>query len=53
MKHVKVARDLGTTVEINAGLARTDRVVDNPPDSLVSGELVHSEQSAKAAASEQ
>jgi membrane fusion protein, multidrug efflux system len=53
MKHVKIARDLGTTVEIDAGLARTDRVVDNPPDSLSNGELVHPEQSAPATASSQ
>ena len=49
MKPVKVARDLGTTVEIDAGLNRGDRVVDNPPDSLANGELVHPEQSSAAA----
>ena len=53
MKHVKVARDLGTTVEIDAGLARTDQVIDNPPDSLVNGERVRPQQSGPAAASDQ
>jgi len=53
MKQVKIARDLGTTVEIEAGLARNDRVVDNPPDSLSNGQLVHPEKSGPAAASDQ
>jgi RND family efflux transporter MFP subunit len=37
---VIVARDLGSSVEIGAGLAAKDRVVDNPPESLVEGDLV-------------
>jgi membrane fusion protein, multidrug efflux system len=49
MKYVKVATDLGTNVEIAAGLARGDRVIDNPPDSLTNGELVHTQQSSGAA----
>ena len=40
MKYVSVARDLGTRLEISSGLAPTDRVVDNPPDSLAAGDLV-------------
>ena len=40
MKPIKIARDLGTAVEINSGLRRNDRVVDNPPDSLTNGDLV-------------
>jgi RND family efflux transporter MFP subunit len=40
MKYVTVARDLGASVEIAFGLSPTDRVIDNPPDSLVDGELV-------------
>jgi len=52
MKRVKVARDLGTTVELDAGLARTDRIVDNPPDSLADGQFVHPQQSTRAAASD-
>jgi hypothetical protein len=40
MKYVTVARDLGTTIEVSSGLAASDRIVDNPPDSLGSGDLV-------------
>jgi RND family efflux transporter MFP subunit len=40
MKPVTVARDLGNAVEIATGLAPGDAVIDNPPDSLVSGERV-------------
>jgi RND family efflux transporter MFP subunit len=37
---VGVGRDLGSTLEITRGLAPTDKVIDNPPDSIVNGELV-------------
>jgi RND family efflux transporter MFP subunit len=37
---VGVGRDLGATLEITRGLSATDKVVDNPPDSIVNGELV-------------
>ncbi len=40
MKKVTIARDLGATVEIATGLSPTDAVIDNPPDSLVDGEVV-------------
>jgi RND family efflux transporter MFP subunit len=40
MKPIAIARDLGTSVEVASGLGPNDRVVDNPPDSLVSGEIV-------------
>jgi RND family efflux transporter MFP subunit len=39
-KHVKINRDLGDSVEIGAGLAATDRVIDTPPDGLVDGDRV-------------
>ena len=45
MRPVKIARDLGTIVELDSGLAPGDRVVDNPPDSLADGERVHMRQS--------
>ena len=32
MKHIKIARDLGTEVEIDSGIDRHDRIVDNPPE---------------------
>jgi multidrug efflux pump subunit AcrA (membrane-fusion protein) len=37
MKSVAIAVDLGPKV---AGLNATDRVIDNPPDSIASGDLV-------------
>jgi RND family efflux transporter MFP subunit len=40
MKTIKIAADLGTTVEVNAGLSATDKVIENPPDSLQSGDPV-------------
>ena len=39
-KPVKIARDLGDSVEIGAGLAATDRVIDTPPDGLSDGDSV-------------
>ncbi len=40
MKPVAVVRDLGTTVEVAAGLTPADRVIDSPPDSLRAGDQV-------------
>ena len=40
MRPVTVVRDLGTTVEVAAGLTPADRVIDNPPDSLRPGDQV-------------
>lgn len=40
LRHVAIGRDLGQTVEITSGLSPTDRIVDNPPDSISTGELV-------------
>jgi RND family efflux transporter MFP subunit len=40
MKYIKIQRDLGTAVEIASGLSPTDRVINNPPDSLVDGQSV-------------
>lgn len=40
LKTIKIGRDLGDTVEISAGLSPSDRVIDNPPDSLQSGDRV-------------
>jgi multidrug efflux system membrane fusion protein len=37
---VGVGRDLGQTIEITHGLQPGDRVIDNPPDSIINGELV-------------
>ncbi|MET3627877.1 efflux RND transporter periplasmic adaptor subunit [Burkholderia sp. 572] len=40
LKTVQIGRDFGTHVEIVAGLAATDRVIDNPGDSIADGETV-------------
>jgi RND family efflux transporter MFP subunit len=40
IRSVIVSRDLGSSVEIGAGLSASDRVVDNPPESLVDGDLI-------------
>ena len=39
-RQIKISRDLGPTVEIASGLTTSDRVIDNPPDSLAEGDLV-------------
>jgi hypothetical protein len=44
---VTVGRDLGQTIEITSGLQASDRVIDNPPDSIANGELVRVGGSAK------
>ena len=40
LRKVTIARDLGTTLEIGSGLSLSDRVVDNPADTLVNGQQV-------------
>jgi hypothetical protein len=40
LQTVTLGHDLGSTVEIVAGLQPEDSVITNPPDSLVSGETV-------------
>ena len=40
LRSVMLGRDFGPTVEIVKGIRATDRVVLNPPDSLVSGAVV-------------
>ena len=41
LKNVQIGRDFGTKVEVVAGLAANDRVVDSPPDWLADGDKVH------------
>jgi multidrug efflux system membrane fusion protein len=41
LKPVTIVRDYGTSVEVASTLARTDRVIDNPSDSLRAGDEVH------------
>jgi len=45
LRTITIGHDLGNTVQISAGLNASDRVIDNPPDSLQSGDPV---QTAKA-----
>lgn len=37
LRKVKVGRDFGDVIEVLDGLTATDRVVDNPPDSIANG----------------
>jgi RND family efflux transporter MFP subunit len=47
MRNVTVGRDFGPTIEILTGLQPTDRVILNPPDSLVGGTTVRVATAAK------
>jgi RND family efflux transporter MFP subunit len=40
LHHVTVGRDMGSTMQIAGGLTPSDRVIDNPPDSITDGEQV-------------
>jgi hypothetical protein len=40
IRPVSVGRNLGATIEVTAGLSASDRVIDNPSDSLVEGQRV-------------
>jgi RND family efflux transporter MFP subunit len=40
MKSVTVSRDLGQTIDISAGIAPGDKVIDSPPDDLRAGDPV-------------
>jgi RND family efflux transporter MFP subunit len=40
LRPVTLGRNLGTDVEVLTGLAASDRVIDSPPDSLATGDLV-------------
>lgn len=41
LQRITVLRDLGPAVEAAGGVAASDRVIDNPPDTLQAGDLVH------------
>jgi multidrug efflux pump subunit AcrA (membrane-fusion protein) len=40
LRDIKVGRDFGTSMEVTGGVNSSDKIVNNPPDSLVSGEAV-------------
>ena len=37
---MRLGRDLGNRVEIQSGLSLTDRLIDNPPESIEAGAVV-------------
>ncbi|MBV9549802.1 MAG: efflux RND transporter periplasmic adaptor subunit [Alphaproteobacteria bacterium] len=40
LKPIRITTDLGTVVEVGAGLKPGDKVIDNPPDGLQAGDTV-------------
>src|ERR1700726_1051016 len=40
LKSVQLGRDLGDSVEVIAGLSPSDRIIDNPPETLAAGDTV-------------
>jgi RND family efflux transporter MFP subunit len=40
LKSVKLGRDLGDSVEVIAGLTPSDRIINSPPETLVTGDMV-------------
>jgi multidrug efflux pump subunit AcrA (membrane-fusion protein) len=40
LKPVKIARDLGQTIEISTGIVAEDRIIESPPDGLNNGDEV-------------
>lgn len=49
LKQVVLGRDLGNDVRVLGGLSASDRVINNPPDSLVNGEIVRMADTRQAA----
>jgi membrane fusion protein, multidrug efflux system len=41
LRPIAIGRDFGTSLEILQGIRANDRVVQNPPDSLENGQVVH------------
>jgi len=37
---IKIGRDMGDTLEVTAGLQKSDRLIDSPPDSIENGDPV-------------
>ena len=51
LKNIQLGRDMGTRVEVVAGLTAADRVIDSPPDWIAQGDQVRATESAPASAS--
>ena len=47
LQSVTLGRDFGDSVEVLAGLSATDRVINNPPDSIADGMTVQVEQTTE------
>jgi hypothetical protein len=41
LRDIKVGRDFGTAIEVVQGVTPSDKVILNPADSLVTGDVVH------------
>src|ERR1700676_5154028 len=50
LRTVQLGRDLGDSVEITAGLSPSDRIINNPPETLAAGDTVRVAASAPQAA---
>jgi RND family efflux transporter MFP subunit len=50
LKNVQLGRDLGDSVEVTAGLSPSDRIINNPPETLVAGDTVRLAAATPAAA---
>ncbi len=53
LKPIQLGRDFGTKVEVVAGLAADDHVIDSPPDWIADGDPVRAAEQGKTAANEQ
>lgn len=49
LRKVTIARDMGTRIELGAGLTAADRVIANPPDGIAEGDVVRIAQAAPTA----
>jgi RND family efflux transporter MFP subunit len=50
LKSVQLGRDLGDSVEVIAGLSPSDRIINNPPETLAAGDAVRVAAAAQQAA---
>jgi RND family efflux transporter MFP subunit len=50
LKSVRLGRDLGDSVEVISGLSPSDRIINNPPETLAAGETVRLAAAAPPAA---
>lgn len=40
LKPIEIGRDLGTQIEVTAGITSSDRIIDSPSDSIANGDVV-------------